>query len=86
LAALFADFEFRSEQCLGGGSAETNDDFRLNQTNLGFEPWTAGGNFSGVWFFMNATFTTWFPFKMLDYVGDVSLGTINAGLDQSFIQ
>ena len=79
MAALFADFEFGSEQGLRCGRAETNDDVRLYQTDFGFQPGTAGSDLARIGFFVNAAFTAWFPFEMLDDIGDVSFAAIDAG-------
>jgi len=72
--------EGAAEQSLGGGGAEANDDFGFEQSDFGVEPRATGGDFGGVWFFVDAAFAAWFPFEMFDGVGDVSFVAVDAGL------
>ncbi len=70
----------------GCGSAETNNDLWLNQSNLGFKPGTAGRDFAGVGLFVNSSFATGFPFEMFDHIGNVGLLPINAGVGQGLVK
>ena len=83
---MFTDQELGTQQCLSCGGAETDNNFGLNQPDLGFKPGAASGNLAGVGFFVNTSFATGFPFEMLDDVGDVDLRAIDTGLGQRVVK
>jgi hypothetical protein len=58
---------------------KTKEQFLPNESPLRFQPRTAGGDFARVWFLMNASFATRFPFEMLHRVRDVNLLAIDSG-------
>src|SRR5688572_31902561 len=83
---LFGNAKFWAEQGLSRCGAECHDYLRLNHRNLGLEPGTASRNFLSVWFFVDAAFAPWLPFKMFDNIGDVGFGAIDAGLVERIIK
>ncbi len=86
LPTLAADAKIRAEEGLGGGGAETNDDFRLQNAELRVEPRAAGGDFAGAGFFVDAALAARLPFKMFDGVGDVNIGAVEAGGGKGFVE
>jgi hypothetical protein len=85
-SAALRDPESAAKQRLRGGGAEANNDFGLEQGDLGIEPWPARGDFGRVWFFVDAAFSARFPFEVFDGIGDVGFVAIDAGLFECCIQ
>ena len=71
---------------MGGGGAEADDEFGLENFDFGEEPGTAGGDFAGVGLFMESAFSGGFPFEMFDGVGDVGFGAIDASFFKGFVE
>ncbi len=65
LAVLLANLEVAAEQHLRSGGAQTDEHFRMNKRQRGFEPGTTRRNLTGVGLLVDAAFTLEFPFKML---------------------
>ena len=66
--------------------AKADDDARLDDLGLGFQPGAAGGDFSGGRFFVFAPLALGFPFEVLDRIRDIYLLPLNAGFRQRFVQ
>src|SRR5712691_2838977 len=86
LATLFCNAKLRAQQSLSGGGAQHHNHFRINQSNLGPQPWPARGNLLCVRFLVNATLAARLPLKMLDDIGDVDSRTIDARFNQRLIE
>lgn len=76
----------RTQQRLRRRCAQAHDDSRLDQRDLGLEPRTARGNLRGVRFLMDPAFASFFEFEVLDDVGDIYGGSVDAGLAQGAIE
>jgi hypothetical protein len=85
-AATLGDSESATEQSLCRGRAKADDDFGFQQRDFGVEPWPASGNFGAIWFLVNAAFAARFPFEMLNSIGDVNFGAVQAGFVQCGVE
>ena len=76
----------RTQQRLCRRCTQAHDDSRLDQRNLGLEPRTARVNLPRVRFLMDPAFAPFLEFEMLDDVGDIYGGSVDAGLGQGAIE
>ena len=73
------DGDDAAEQRAGGGGAEGDRDRGLDQQPFLFDPEAAGVDFGGAGLGMDAAGAALFIFEMLDRVGDIGAGAIDAG-------
>src|SRR5579885_1467456 len=86
-AAVACDAEGGSHEGLGGGGAEGDDQVRSEKGQFRFQPWAAGGDLPGAWLLVQAALAVgWLEFEMLDGVGDINVGAVDAGLLQRPIE
>ena len=85
-AAAGGDAEFWAEQRLSGGGAEADDQLRLNDGDLGFEPRPAGDDFRSGRVLVQATLAALFEFEMLDGVGHVDFAAVEARGGKRFVE
>src|SRR5438105_15078642 len=78
LTALRADAKIAAEHRLGRSRPEQHEDPWLDERNLGVEPRPAGTDLRGVRFLMQASLSRGFPFEMLDRIGDIDAGAVDA--------
>src|ERR1043165_591749 len=76
---MFCDTKLRAKQCLGCSCSKRHDHLRFDYCDLGFEPGPTRIDLLHIRFFVNASFTSWFPLEMFDNIGDVSLLAIDSG-------
>jgi hypothetical protein len=86
LAAVLCQSKLGTEQTLRRGCAQTDNELRTNGGNLCFQPRTAGRYFKRVWFLMQPNLAARFPFEMLNSIGDVHVGPIDACGLEAFIK
>src|SRR2546423_6978056 len=85
-AAMLGDAELWSEDRLRGRRAERDDQVGLHDFYFRLEPRLTRGDFARAGLGMDSAFSARLPFEMLDGVGDVDFGTIDAGLFKSPIE
>ena len=85
-AAMLGDSEIAAEQGLGGGGTEADDYLGFEGCNFGLEPGAAGFNFRGAGLFVDAAFSSWFPFEMLYGIRDVNFLAIDSRCDERFVE
>src|SRR4029079_1536941 len=78
--ALLRDLEALAEQRLRGGGAETDEDPRLDQRDLRFEPWPACRNLRSVRLRVDAPLAARLPLEVLHDVGDIDEFPVDPGL------
>jgi len=78
--ARFSHAEGASKDGLGGSGAEADDDLGTNQLELGFEPRGASLHFRCARFLVKAAFAAFFEFEVLHRVGEVDIGSRDAGV------
>ena len=76
-SALFGDPERGTENRLRRGRSETDEQFRLHDSQFGFHPRPAGGDLARVRFLMDAPFAARLPFEMLHGIGDINVVAID---------
>src|SRR4029078_6077448 len=84
--ALFRDFEALAEQRLRGGGAEAHEDPRLDQRDLGFEPWPACRNLRSVRLRVDAPLAARLPLEVLHHVGDIDELPVDPGLLEGAVE
>ena len=75
-----------AEDGLGGCDTKADDDARLDNLCLGFQPRPTRRNLRGRRFFVFAALTLRFPFEMLHRVGDIQVSPGEAGFFESLVQ
>ena len=85
-AAMLSDAKVAPEEGLGGGCTEADDHFGFERGNFRFEPGTAGGDFGGVWLFVDAALAARFPLEMLHCVGDVNFLAVDARFGEGGVE
>ena len=83
---LRAHAKLRAENGLRRGGSKTDNDARLNDADLRFQPGPAGVDFRRIRLLVNPPLAARFPFEVLHHVRDVNLGTVNPRFGQSFVQ
>ena len=83
---MLGDAKVAAQQGLRRGGAEANNYFRMECGDLGVEPRPAGGYFCGIWFFVDAAFSSRFPLEVFYRVGDANLFAANACLRESLVE
>jgi hypothetical protein len=83
LSSFFGQPEFTAQQRLRGGRSQANDDLRLKQLNLSFQPWPARVGFGCAGLLVDPPFPAFFEPEMLDGIRDVDVGAIDTGILQS---
>ena len=78
LAAFARDSKRRSENRLCCRRAHGNHQLWLNNSQLRFQPRSAGGDLARIWFLMNPSFAAGLPLKMFHRVRHINLGSINS--------
>src|SRR3954447_21825256 len=86
LATLRGHLELPAEQRLSGSGAEAHDRARFDQCDLGIEPGTARRDLTGVRLLVDPPLAARLPFEVLDDIGDVDGGAIDAGVDEGAIE
>ena len=85
-SAVFCQSKLCSEETLGGGCAETDNQLRMNGGNLSFQPWAAGCYFQRVWLLVQPNLSARLPFEVLHSIGDVDLAPIDPRRLEAFIE
>jgi len=77
-----------AEQRLRGGASERNDELRLDQPDLLFEPGVAGSHLGSVGFLVEPPLNQLLAheFEVLDGIGDVNFPPIDLRRLQTFVQ
>lgn len=65
---------------------QRDNNFGLDQYNLGLEPGMTGGNFLRVRLLVDPAFSPRLPFEVFDNISDVSLRTIDSGFLEGRIE
>src|SRR6267143_2738152 len=86
LPALQGNPKVAAELLLRRGGPQQYKEFRLNHGDLGVEPGPAGIDFGGVGLLMQPSLALGLPLEVLDGVGHVHLGAIDAGRLERLIQ
>ena len=83
---MIADLEPAAEERLPGYRAQSHGDPRPDHRQLRFQPAAAGHDLGSVGALVDAALAAGLPFEVLDRVGDVGVGTLDAALAQGAIQ
>jgi len=75
---MLGQAKLRSEQTLRRGCTQTDNQLRTNGGNLCFKPGAAGRYFQRVRLLVQSNFAARFPLEMLNSIGDIHLGSIDA--------
>lgn len=86
LAPLTRNPERRTEERLGGGRPQTDHELRLDHLDFRIEPGTAGGDLRRIRLLVQPPLPLWFPLEVLDRVGHVDTGAVDARLEKGFVQ
>lgn len=86
LTAVLCQPKLGAEQTLRRSCPQADNELRTNGSNLRFQPWAAGRYFKRVWLLMQADLSAWFPFEMLNSIGDVDFGPIDPRGLEAFIK
>src|SRR5438874_7930141 len=86
LAALNADLEIATQESLRRRGPEANENLRFDQLDFFLQPRQTGSDFASRRLLVHPPLAFRFPFEMLDDIGDISVGSIDAGRCQSFIK
>src|SRR5438874_3741148 len=84
--ALRAHTEFGAEDRLRSRGSETDDDARLDDIDFRLEPRPARSDLRGVWFLVDALFSSWLPLEVLHHIGHVDRRAIDARLIEGAIE
>src|SRR5262249_19279934 len=68
------------------GRAEAHQSSRLDERDLGFQPWAASSNLGSVRLRVDAAFSTRLPLEVLDHVGDIDGLAIDASLFERAVE
>ena len=71
---------------MGGYGSEADDESGVYGFELRFEPGTAGSNLQHVGFLMDAELASWLPLEVLDSVGYVYPGAVDAGFFKALVE
>src|SRR6185312_2643833 len=85
-AALFLNSDGAAEHRLRRRGAHAHDQLGAHGFHFRFEPWTAGRNFAGTRFLVDAALAFGFEFEVLHRVSDIHLVPANARLFEGAIQ
>ena len=87
-ASALQDAERPTQENLGGGGAEADDNFRLHERDLVLKPREASANLTGVGRLVNAPLSRCVlcPLEMLHRIGDVHIVAIDAGAIERAIE
>jgi hypothetical protein len=83
---MLGNAKLRPEQSLRSACSQANDNAGKDGGDLLLQPWAAGRNFQRIGLLMQPDFTPRFPFEMLNCIGHVHFGPINASRLQALIQ
>src|SRR5438093_2038706 len=86
LAAMRSTLQLKADKRMSRRSAQADDRPRLDELNLSIEPRPARRNLAGVRFLVNASLAARLPLEVLDDVGDVDRGAIDAGVLERAIE
>ena len=86
LAAMLRDAKVAPEQGLRRGRSEANHNPRLKDRDFRIQPWTAGGNLSGIGLFVNTALASRLPFEVFDRIGHINFRSIDSCFHQSFVE
>ena len=86
LSAVFCQPKLCSEETLRRSCTEADNELRSNGGNLRFQPWAAGGYFERIWLLVQPNLSARLPFEMLNSIGYVHIGPINARGLEAFIK
>ena len=84
-AALARDAKRRAEDRLRRRRSEADQQLSFDQTQLRFQPRTAGSDLPRIWFPMNPAFPAGLLLKMLHRVRDINFFAINSGFFERLI-
>src|SRR6185312_13791845 len=76
----------RRNQGLGCGSAEANQDLRVNRGDFDFEPGAAGADLGRGGALMDARLAALDEAEVLHHVGDVNTAAIDSGFTESVVE
>src|SRR5215831_1793508 len=85
-AAVLAHSNGSSKQRLSRCRSQSDDDARLNDGNLCFEPWEARLDLDRSRFTVDPPWTARHPFEMLHHISHVSPASIDTGLDEAAVE
>jgi hypothetical protein len=85
-AAIPAHAKRSSKQGLRRGRAQRDDDTRRYRRNLGLQPRKARFYLDRPRLAMDASRASWHPFEMLDNVCNVSVRSVEPGLDEATVE
>lgn len=74
------------QESLRRGGSKTHDQLRMYQLDLRFEPRHTGPDLGRIRLCVNPPLATRLPFEVLDNIGDISSGAIDARFGQSLIE
>lgn len=86
LATLTCNAERRTEKRLGGCRPEADDKLWLDHLDFRVQPRAAGGDLGGIRLLMQPAFTLRLPLEVFDGIGDIDPGSVDAGLQQRFVE
>jgi len=75
-----------AEHGLKGGGAEADQDLRSKSLQFGLEPGSACNHLGGGWLLVYAAFAALFELEVLYRVGDVNVGSVDAGIGERTVQ
>ena len=86
LTAMLGNAKLRSQQSLCSGCSQANDNAGKDGCDFLLQPRTASHNFQRIGLLMEPNLAPRLPFEMLNRVGQVNFGSIDAGRLQALIQ
>src|SRR5215208_5954233 len=84
-AAFLRDLELVAEQRLGGGRAEHDQRLGADLAQLRVQPGPAGADLAGVGLLVDAPLATLLELEVLDRVGDIGVGAVDAGTRERLV-
>src|SRR5215475_10083041 len=85
LSVVLRDAERRSEQSLGRGCSERNDQLWMHGFEFRVEPWSTGGDLLHGWLFVDAHLAARLPLEVLDRICDIDFAAIDLSFFKSLV-
>src|SRR5215471_8470429 len=85
-ASIARDAKVRAEESLRGGRAQTDEDARADDRELGFEPGSAGSDLRCLGSLVNPALSALDEFEMLDDIGDIDRSAREVGRGERTIE
>ena len=86
LAALLQQFVAFSDDRLGGGGPEANDQLGPHQRKFGFQPGSPGDNLDRGWLLMNSPLPALFELEVLHGIREINISPRDFGLFKCAVQ